>query len=337
MAGLDTLMQGLNPVGVGLNVLGGVANIFGAIGQRDEARKQLEAQKMFGNTQRAALKEGYADLISQAKGLPTYQADITKYVQAQQEAEKQKLMAGGGGRVAGQAIAEEQARQTTANALAAAQKGAQSGSDLLTAALMGQQQEGAQMQDIASKSMQLRSDWETQANQNYLQSLGQTAAAQAQQAGLQFQSESQRANQVLGLGQERLGQSMNLEQNLFQSEQAKAAAVAQAQAAIWSGVGGLASGIGGGLMQMQQGQNQMDMLSKIYGIDKGTQAGAGYSNFANVAIGRGNSLASVLNPTFGQATNLANNPLFAKKLQAPPSPVYPSGFDGLGNPITPLF
>jgi len=271
MAGLDTLMNGLNPVGMGLNVLGGVANIFGAIGQRDEARKQLEAQKMFGNTQRATLKEGYADLISKAKGLPTYQADITKYAQAQQEAENQKLMASGGGRVAGQAIAEEQARQTTANTLAAAQRGAQSGADLLTAALLGQQQEGSQMQNIASQSMQQRQQMQQTAQQNYLQSLGQTAAAQAQQAGMQFQSESQRANQVLGLGQEQLGQSMNLEQNLFQSEQAKAAAVAQANAAIWSGVGGLASGIGGGLMQMQQGQNQMDMLSKIYGGGKTVQ------------------------------------------------------------------
>ncbi len=264
MAGLDTLMQGLNPVGVGLNVLGGVANIVGAIGQKKEAKKQLEAQRMFGNTQRAALKEGYADLISQAKGLPTYQADITKYVQAQQEAEKQKLMASGGGRVAGQAIAEEQARQTTANTLAAAQRGAQSGSDLLTAALMGQQQEGAQMQNIQAQSMQQRQQMELQAQQNYLQSLGQTAAAQAQQAGMQFQSESQRANQILGLGQERLGQSMNLEQNLFQSEQAKAAALAQAQAAIYSGIGGIATGIGGGLMQMQAQANQMQTLKDIY-------------------------------------------------------------------------
>lgn len=271
MAGLDTLMNGLNPVGMGLNVLGGVANIFGAIGQKDEAKRQLEAQKMFGNTQRAALKEGYADLISKAKGLPTYQADITKYVQAQQEAENQKLMASGGGRVAGQAIAEEQARQTTANTLAAAQRGAQSGSDLLTAALLGQQQEGTQMQNIASQSMQQRQQMQQNAQQNYLQQMGMTAAAQAQQAGLQFQSESQRANQVLGLGQEQLGQTMNLEQNLFQSEQAKAAAVAQANAAIWSGVGGIASGIGGGLMQIQQGANQMDMLSKIYGAGKPNQ------------------------------------------------------------------
>ncbi len=325
MAGLDTLMNGLNPVGMGLNVLGGVANIFGAIGQKNEAKRQLESQKMFGNTQRAALKEGYADLISKAKGLPTYQADITKYAQAQQEAENQKLMASGGGRVAGQAIAEEQARQTTANTLAAAQRGAQSGSDLLTAALMGQQQEGSQMQNIASQSMQQRQQMQQSAQQNYLQQMGMTAAAQAQQAGLQFQSESQRANQVLGLGQEQLGQSMNLEQNLFQSEQAKAAAVAQANAAIWSGIGGIASGIGGGMMQMQSNANQMDMLGQIYGSKNAATnpaLGASYSDkqqsLATAAMFSGTpSVKSLIAPNAGgQAINLASSPVFGlTKLQ----------------------
>lgn len=298
-------MAGLDPISAGISAAGGLLNVIGAIGQRDEARKQLEAQKMFGNTQRATLKEGYADLISKAKGLPTYQADITKYVQAQQEAEKQKVMAGGGGRVAGQAIAEEQARQTTANTLAAARQGAQSGSDLLTAALMGQQQEGAQMQNITSQSMQQRQQMEQNANQNYLQSLGQTAAAQAQQAGLQFQSESQRANQVLGLGQEQLGQSMNLEQNLFQSEQAKAAAVAQANAAIWSGIGGIASGIGGGMMQMQSQANQMDMLSKIYGVNNNKPSAAANSLKGNILsgwTGQGLSLANNLSQGFQLGT-----------------------------------
>jgi len=298
-------MAGLDPISMGLTAAGGILNVIGAVGQRNEAKKQLEAQKMFGNTQRAALKEGYADLISKAKGLPTYQADITKYAQAQQEAENQKLMASGGGRVAGQAIAEEQARQTTANTLAAAQRGAQSGSDLLTAALMGQQQEGSQMQNIASQSMQQRQQMQQNAQQNYLQQMGMTAAAQAQQAGLQFQSESQRANQVLGLGQEQLGQSMNLEQNLFQSEQAKAAAVAQANAAIWSGVGGIASGIGSNMMQFQSNKNQMDMLRDIYGVGKSNTTAAANSLKGNILsgwTGQGLSLANNLNQGFQLGT-----------------------------------
>lgn len=137
MAGLDTLIKGLNPIGMGLNVLGGVANVIGAIGQKDEAKRRLEAQRAFSSKQRAALSSGYGDLISQAKGLPTYQGDISRYLKTEDEATMAKRMASGG-QIAGEGIMREQARQTTANTLAAARQGAASGSDLLTAALMGQ-------------------------------------------------------------------------------------------------------------------------------------------------------------------------------------------------------
>jgi hypothetical protein len=273
MAGLSSLL-GANPVtagvGMGLNVLGGIANVVGAVGQKNEAKKQLAAQKAFSTQQRSALKTGYGDLISQAKGLPTYQGDISRYLKTENEAEMAKRMASGG-QVAGEGIMREQARQTTANTLAAARLGAGSGSDLLTAALMGQQQEGAQMQGIDLQVGQQRQQLQQQTQQNYLSSLGQTAAAQAQQAGMEFESQSQRAQQVLGLGREQLGQSMALEDQLFGQEQAKAAAVQQARSAIWSGIGGIAQGIGSGIMGMNAQQNQMDMLSKIYGAGKPTQ------------------------------------------------------------------
>jgi hypothetical protein len=280
MAGLDILKTGLNPASMILQGIGGVANVVGAIGQKNEAKKQLANQMAFGRTQRAALKEGYTDLISQAKGLPTFQGDITRYTQAQQEAERQKIMASGGGRVAGQSIAEERVRQATANTLAAAERGAQSGSDLLTAALMGQQQEGAQMQDISSQSMQIRQQAKLQAEQNYLQQMGMTAAAQAQQSGMQFQSEYTKAANILGLGQEQLNQSMNLEQNLFQLEQAKQAALQQARSAIWSGVGGIATGIGAGMLQMQAGENQMKALNIIYNPNNKNNNNADLNQFS---------------------------------------------------------
>jgi hypothetical protein len=242
-----------------------------------------------------------------------------------------------GGQIAGEGIMREQARQTTANTLAASRLGAGSGSDLLTAALLSQNQEGAQMQNIDLQVGQQRQQMQQQAQQNVLSTLGQTAAAQAQQAGMEFQSQQQKAQQILGLGREQLGQSMALEQNLFQSEQAKAAAVAQARAAIWSGIGGIAGSVGSGLMGMGAQQNQMDMLSKIYGIDKGTEAGFGYGRFAAEAIGSGSNLAKTTNPSFGQATNLANNPMFSRKLTAPQAPVYTTATDAYGNTVTPFF
>jgi hypothetical protein len=308
MAGLGSL----TPWGMAASAVGGVLNVVGAIGQKNEAKRQLANQKSFGTQQRLALSSGYGDLMSQAKGLPTYQGDISLFQKAQGEAEMAKRAASGG-QVAGEGIMREQARQTTANTLAAARQGAGSGSDLLTAALMGQQQEGAQMQNIDLQVGQQRQQMQQQAQQNYLSSLGQTAAAQAQQAGMEFESQSQKAQQVLGLGREQLGQSMALEQNLFGQEQAKVAALQQARSAIWSGIGGIASSIGGGLMGMGAQQNQMDMLSQIYGGGKGASPAAAATPTAQEAFGSGTSLARTINPTFGQATNLASNPSFAPK------------------------
>lgn len=263
---LSSLASGLNPIGAGLNVIGGIANIFGAIGQRDETKRQLEEQKLFSMTQKNKFDAGFNDLITSAKRLPTYQSDITRYAKAEGVAEMAKRMVSGADRIAGEDRQRENVRQTTANTLASAQRGATSGMDLMTAALFAQNQEGAQMRDIDVQSLQARQGLEQQAQQNYLSSLGQTAAAQAQQAGLQFQSESQRASNVLGLQQSMFEGGLNLEQNLFAQQQAKAGALANANAAIWSGVGGLAGGIGKGLMDIQSQTNQMGMLRDIYGV-----------------------------------------------------------------------
>ena len=69
----------------------------------------------------------------------------------------------------------------------------------------------------------------------------------------------------MDVSQNKLSGQLNLNQQLFDSEQAKAAALAEAKGAIWSGIGGLASGIGGGIAGMQQQTANMDMLTKIYG------------------------------------------------------------------------
>jgi hypothetical protein len=269
---LDKLMGKAGPIGMAVSAAGGIMNVIGAIGQKKEAERQMYAQEAFGKKQRESFKTGYADLLSQAKNLSTYQGDISRYTKLEQAAQETKRAAGAG-QVAGEGIMREQARQTTANTLAAAQRGATSSSDLLTAALMGQQQEGAQMQNIDIQSQQQRQQMQQQAQQNYLYSLGQTAAAQAQQAGLQFQSESAKQQQLLGLTESQFKEGMNLEDQLFGQEQAKAAAVQNAKSAIWSGIGGIASGIGGGLMQMQQGADQMGMLKLMYpsGVEQGVK------------------------------------------------------------------
>lgn len=256
-------------IGAILQGLGAVGSVIGAVGQKAEAERQFDRQTQFGAQQKSAFTKGYGDLINQAQGLKTYQGDISKYVKAEQAAELGKRMAGGG-RVAGEDIMRQQAMQSTANTLAAAQRSGGSSSDLLTAALMGQQQEGAQMQNIDINSQQQRQQMGQQAQQNYLQSLGQTAAAQAQQAGIQFESESGKQQQLLGLAQGQFQGGMALDQSLFEQQQASAAAVQNAKSAIWSGIGGVASTIGGGLTQMKNQQDNLDMLGLIYGKGKKT-------------------------------------------------------------------
>jgi hypothetical protein len=58
---------------------------------------------------------------------------------------------------------------------------------------------------------------------------------------------------------------MNLNQNLFEGEQAKAAALAEANRALYTGFGNIASGVGTSLMNMQAQDTQMSNLQKLYG------------------------------------------------------------------------
>lgn len=265
--GISSLLgsaTGLTPWGMAASAVGGVLGVVGALGQSDEAKRQFDRQTQFGVQQKANFTKGYGDLINQAQGLKTYQGDISKYAKAEQAAQLGKQMAGGG-RVAGEDIARQQASQSTANTIAASQRAGGSSSDLLTAALMGQQQEGTQMQNIDIASQQQRQQMGQQAQQSYLQSLGQTAAAQAQQAGLQFQSENSKQQQLLGLSQDQFQGGIQLDQSLFDQQQASAAAVQNAKSAIWSGIGGIASGIGSGLMGVQAQNNNMKMLGAMYG------------------------------------------------------------------------
>lgn len=313
MGAFDALLSGLNPVGMGLNLLGGVANVIGAIGQKDEAERQMNAQKSFAERQRGAFKSGYTDLISQAKGLSTYQGDLTKYNKAEALARQNQMQAAGATRVAGEQYARENASRATANMMAQARKAGGSSSNLLTAALMGQQQESAAQEDISARSQQQIFNQQNLAQQQYLGQLGTSAAAAAQQAGLEFQSKSQKENQLLGLTESQFKEGMSLEDQLFGQEQAKAAAYQNAKSAIWSGIGGIASGIGGGLMNMQQGADQMNLMKSIYG---GNNLGAYQSGTIQQRMGTPSVMK--LPNTFGQQVNLNTMAGFGGKV----APIY---------------
>ena len=266
MAGiLDTLTKGLNPIGIGAGIVGGALNIIGGVGLKDEAERQMYAAEKFAKQQRETFDKGYADILASAKGLSTYKGDLSRYTKAEQAADLMRRTAGAG-QMPGEARALEQANQSTANMLSAAQRGAGSGTDLLAAAALGQAQEGAQVSDIMARSQTLGYEEKQRAQQEYLQKLSETAAASARERGLEFESLSGKENTLLGLNQQKLQGGMNLDNQMFQMQQAAAGNVAKAKGALWSGAGDIFSGIGSGLMDMQSQADNMELLKSIYAV-----------------------------------------------------------------------
>ena len=257
----------LTPWGMAASAAGGLIGLVGAFGKKSEAERQLEAQRTYAGQQRSAFNAGYGDLLSQAKGAATYQGDISRYTKVEQQADLAKRMASGQSRGAGEQIARDQAAQTSANALAAAQRGAGSGSDIMTAALMAQQGENQAQNTISARSAQEQMAMQNMAQQQQFAALGQTAAASARERGLEFQSLANKQANIMGITQNKLEGEMNLNQSLFEGEQAKAAALQEAKSAIWSGIGGIASGIGSGMMQMGNQARQMQNLTSLYKIN----------------------------------------------------------------------
>jgi hypothetical protein len=253
-----------NAIGMGLQVIGGIGKMIGASRQKAEAEAQLERAKAFGISQKDKLTKGYSGLLNQANALETYKGDISGYTKAEQQAEMNKRNALSG-RSASEAIAQEQAAKTSANALAAGRLGARSGTDLMTLAMLTQSGENEQMQNIAANADQQRMQMRLQAESNLLNTLGQTAAAQTQIGQAEFQSRLGKQNTILGLGQSQLGAEMDLAQNTFAQEQAASAAIANASAAMWGGGADVLSSIGTGLTGYASQNKQMENYLRMRG------------------------------------------------------------------------
>jgi hypothetical protein len=276
----------LTPWGMAANAVGGAIGLIGAFGKKGEAQRQLDAQRTYAQQQRGTFNAGYGDLLSQAKGAATYQGDISRFQKVEQQADLAKRMASGQSRGAGEQIARDQAAQTSANALAAATRGAGSGTDIMTAALLSQQGENQAQNAISARSAEQQMAMQNVAQQQQFAALGQTAAAAARERGLEFSSLANKQANIMGISQNKLEGEMNLNQSLFEGEQAKAAALQEAKSAIWSGIGGIASGIGSGMMSMGNQAMQLKNLKSLYptGID------AAIKNRPEVAALMGNPL-----------------------------------------------
>jgi molybdate-binding protein len=316
-----------------LGAVGGAAKLVGAFGKKSEAERQLDAQRVYAQQQRSTFNTGYGDLLSQAKSAATYQGDISRFQKVEQQADLAKRMASGQSRGAGEQIARDQAAQTSANVLAAATRGAGSGTDIMTAALLSQQGENQAQNAISARSAEEQRAAKAAAMAQEFAAFGNTAAAAARERGLEFSSLANKQANIMGVTQNKMEGEMNLNQSLFDQEQAKAAALEEARGAIWSGIGDIASGVSSGMMGMANQKAQMSMLNKIYGGGStGGDVLTGARAFASNAIGSGASLAKMISPSFGQMQQLPTS-----KIKLPQAPVYSSGYDGLGNSITPFF
>lgn len=249
-------------IGEILSGLGAVANVIGASGQIDQAKKNEYAGRMFGEGQKYAFEKGFTDLISASKNAPTYKGDLSYYNKVQNAAVEGKQLAGG--RVAGVDRMRENVRQGTANAIATGMKGAQSSTDILALAGLSQSNEADTMRNIDVQELQASQSMQMQAQQNYLAALGQTAGAQAQQAGLEFQSEQNKYQTTMGLQQQQLQGGLQLDQQNFERNMDLANKVAGAKAALWSGIGQIGATIGGGIMANDLANRQMQTLRDIH-------------------------------------------------------------------------
>lgn len=257
-------------IGQILGVAGGLAKVAGAIGQKNEADRQVGAYNLFSSQQRGVFDSAQADLMSQAKGATTYQKDLSRYQKVEQQADLSKRMASGMSRGSGEQIARDQASQTSANVLAAATRGAGSGTDIMTAALLAQQGENTAQNAISARSAQEQMMAKNAAQQQEFAALGQTAAADARERGIVFQSQANKEANIQDLTQNRMTGQMDLDSTLYEGMQAKLGAVADAKSAIWSGVGDLLGGAGKSMMKSQENKLGMSNLQKMYGagIDK---------------------------------------------------------------------
>lgn len=253
----------IQAIGAILGGIGAITDIFAANEQRKAAIESGKRIDAFAQKQRASTSAGFDELINKAGGLNTYQADTSLYKKATQDAEMAKRMATSS-RVAGIGLAQDKVKQSTADLLAAGRAGATSGTDIMTLASLAQGTESSKLSDLEQSSMAYSQSIQDRANQAYLQAVGEQAAATARERGLEFQSKLDKQKTLLGLEQSKFQGMNELEMNLFGMTQAAANDVASANSAFISGMGGVATAMGKGLLDINNQNQNRAMLERLF-------------------------------------------------------------------------
>lgn len=245
------------PIG---NTIGAIGDIAAAFTQKKAAKENLRDGQRLAASQRLDFNQTYGDLTSLLGQQATYKGDTSQYKRAENEAERQQMMAQNV--PVSDQLYRDQAGRTSSNTFARGIKGARSGSDLMSLAGMVGDQENQQMQGINLDSANRGQTLQQQANQNRYSSIVQTAAATARERGMEFDSILNKSNAMLDLTKEKGLGAMDMEWNLGQANMAQKGAVANSKAAMWSGIGGIFKAMGGGIAQQQMQDQQMSYLKK---------------------------------------------------------------------------
>jgi hypothetical protein len=263
---------GANPysalISTGLQGASSILDLIGASGKAKEARSQRERQRTFASGQRQRLREGSTAIADMIKASSTYQPDTQLYQQAQEQAAMQQRQASAQGRMPGEDIASQQIGQNAANAMAAARQGARSGTDLMTAALLGQNISGGQQLDLQKQSMMQKQARMDAMNQQYMSSLYQTAAETARQRQLAFTSEAQKQQSLIGFQQNALQTELNQDYQLFQDDKRASGAYADTVASLYSGTGDIFRGISSGMMASAAADAKLAQLKDFMALIK---------------------------------------------------------------------
>ena len=264
---LDKLLGAAGGAGVGIagQVLGGIASSIGAAKQIKETKRQATDSRMFNSMQQSKFDSLYKDLLGQAQNQSTYKGDTSAYSKMVSEAEKQKIEA------ATAVMMREDTRQSTANLIGAASRGARSGVDLMNIAGQAASQEAANMRGINTQNAQSSFSRQQNAGQTLIGSLGQLASATARERGLEYESMLQKQQSILNLTREGGVGSMDMAYRNQQEQLSRRSAIVDAQASAWSGVGDVFRSVGQGFMNYNLANSQMDMLkaqAEAYGKSK---------------------------------------------------------------------
>ncbi len=197
------------------------------------------------------------------QGQATYKGDVSEFKRAEAEAQRQQMMAQS--IPASDQLYREQARRTSGNTFARGAKGARSGTDLMSLAGMVGGQEDQQMQRINIDTANRGMDMQQRANQNMISTIASTAAATARERGLEFDSILGKSNATMSLAREKGLGEMDQNWNLAQQNMAQRGALANSNAAIFSGIGGIFKAMGGGVAQMNMQNQQMELLRGMKG------------------------------------------------------------------------